>query len=43
MCKILLNTYRLLADVLSKIGVVERSGQGMNKIFLYTLAEGKPE
>lgn len=34
---------RLLADVLSKTGVVERSGQGMDKIFLYTLAEGKPE
>lgn len=33
---------RLLADVLSKTGVVERSGQGMDKIFLYTLAEGKP-
>ncbi len=34
---------RLLADVLSKTGIVERSGQGMDKIFLYTLAEGKPE
>ena len=33
---------RLLADVLSKTGIVERSGQGMDKIFLYTLAEGKP-
>lgn len=33
---------RLLADVLSKTGVVERSGQGIDKIFLYTLAEGKP-
>ena len=33
---------RLLADVLSKSGVVERSGQGMDKIFLYTLSEGKP-
>ena len=33
---------RLLADVLSKTGVVERSGQGMDKIFLYTLSEGKP-
>lgn len=32
---------RLLADVLSKTGVVERSGQGIDKIFLYTLAEGK--
>lgn len=34
---------RLLADVLSKTGIVERSGQGMDKIFLYTLEEGKPE
>lgn len=34
---------RLLADVLSKTGIVERSGQGIDKIFLYTLAEGKPE
>ena len=34
---------RLLADVLSKTGIVERSGQGMDKIFLYTLAEGKSE
>lgn len=34
---------RLLTDVLSKTGIVERSGQGMDKIFLYTLAEGKPE
>ncbi len=33
---------RLLADILSKTGIVERSGQGMDKIFLYTLAEGKP-
>lgn len=33
---------RLLADVLSKTGIVERSGQGLDKIFLYTLAEGKP-
>ena len=33
---------RLLADVLSKTGIVERSGQGMDKIFLYTLSEGKP-
>ena len=33
---------RLLADVLSKTGVVERSGQGLDKIFLYTLSEGKP-
>lgn len=32
---------RLLADILSKTGIVERSGQGIDKIFLYTLAEGK--
>ncbi|MDE6557018.1 MAG: putative DNA binding domain-containing protein [Duncaniella sp.] len=34
---------RLLADVLSKTGIVERSGQGIDKIFLFTLSEGKPE
>lgn len=34
---------RLLADVLAKTGVVERSGQGIDKIFLNTLAEGKAE
>lgn len=34
---------RLIADVLSKTGLVERSGQGIDKIFLYTLSEGKPE
>ncbi|MCD7720903.1 MAG: putative DNA binding domain-containing protein [Prevotellaceae bacterium] len=34
---------RLLADVLSKTGLVERSGQGIDKIFLYTLSEGKPK
>ena len=33
---------RLLADVLSKTGVVERSGQGIDKIFMLTLSEGKP-
>lgn len=33
---------RLIADVLSKTGIVERSGQGVDKIFLYTLSEGKP-
>lgn len=33
---------RLIADVLSKTGLVERSGQGVDKIFLYTLSEGKP-
>lgn len=34
---------RLLADVLSKTGLVERSGQGIDKIFYNTLTEGKPE
>ena len=34
---------RLLTDVLSKTGIVERSGQGVDKIFLYTLSEGKPK
>lgn len=34
---------RLLADILGKTGIVERSGQGMDKIFLNTLSEGKPE
>ena len=34
---------RLLADVLSKTGIVERSGQGIDKIYLLTLSEGKPE
>ena len=32
---------RLLADVLSKTGIVERSGQGIDKIFFNTLSEGK--
>lgn len=32
---------RLLADVLSKTGIVERSGQGVDKIFYDTLSEGK--
>ena len=32
---------RLLADVLSRTGIVERSGQGVDKIFLNTLSEGK--
>ena len=32
---------RLLADVLAKTGVVERSGQGVDKIVKNTLAEGK--
>lgn len=33
---------RLITDVLSKTGLVERSGQGMDRIFLFTLSEGKP-
>jgi ATP-dependent DNA helicase RecG len=32
---------RLLADVLQKTGIVERSGQGVDKIFYNTLTEGK--
>ncbi len=32
---------RLLADVLNKTGLVERSGQGVDRIFLDTLTEGK--
>lgn len=32
---------RLLADVLSRTGIVERSGQGVDKIFYRTLSEGK--
>lgn len=32
---------RLLADVLAKTGIVERSGQGVDKIFYDTLSEGK--
>lgn len=32
---------RLLTDVLSKTGIVERSGQGIDKIFYRTLSEGK--
>lgn len=34
---------RLLADVLAKTGIVERSGQGVDKIFYDTLSEGKKE
>ena len=34
---------RLLADVLQKTGIVERSGQGVDKIFYNTLVEGKAE
>ena len=32
---------RLLADVLAKTGIVERSGQGVDKIIRNTIAEGK--
>jgi ATP-dependent DNA helicase RecG len=32
---------RLLADVLARTGIVERSGQGVDKIIKNTLAEGK--
>lgn len=32
---------RLLADVLAKTGLVERSGQGIDKIYRETLSEGK--
>lgn len=31
----------MLSDVLSKTGIVERSGQGVDKIFYKTLSEGK--
>jgi len=34
---------RLMADVLLKTGLVERSGQGVDKIFSLTLSEGKAE
>ncbi|NMH89312.1 ATP-dependent DNA helicase RecG [Flavivirga sp. Y03] len=34
---------RLLADVLQKTGIVERSGQGVDKIFYNMLSEGKSE
>lgn len=32
---------RLMAEVLEKTGLVERSGQGIDKIYSYTLSEGK--
>lgn len=34
---------RLLTDILQKTGIVERSGQGIDKIFYQTLKEGKSE
>ena len=33
---------RLLTDILQKTGIVERSGQGVDKIYYKTLKEGKP-
>ena len=33
---------RLLADILLKTGLVERSGQGVDKLFLFSLMESKP-
>ena len=34
---------RLMTEVLEKTGLVERSGQGVDKIYSLTLQEGKPE
>lgn len=34
---------RLMTEILEKTGLVERSGQGVDKIFSITLSEGKPE
>lgn len=34
---------RLMAEILEKTGLVERSGQGVDKIFSITLSEGKAE
>lgn len=34
---------RLMTDILEKTGLVERSGQGVDKIFSITLSEGKSE
>ncbi|MBK7381230.1 MAG: putative DNA binding domain-containing protein [Ignavibacteriales bacterium] len=34
---------RLLSDVLAKTGMVERSGQGVDKIFYQSISEAKPE
>ena len=33
---------RLLADILLKTGLVERSGQGIDKLFQYSITESKP-
>ncbi|MCA0387063.1 MAG: putative DNA binding domain-containing protein [Bacteroidetes bacterium] len=34
---------RLLSDVMAKTGIVERSGQGIDKIYYQSLSEAKPE
>jgi ATP-dependent DNA helicase RecG len=34
---------KLIAEVLEKTGLVERSGQGVDRIFSETLSEGKPQ
>ncbi|MBN2595415.1 MAG: putative DNA binding domain-containing protein [Marinifilaceae bacterium] len=34
---------RIMTEVLEKTGLVERSGQGVDKIYSITLSEGKPE
>lgn len=34
---------RLLSDVLAKTGIVERSGQGIDKIYYQSISEAKPE
>lgn len=34
---------RLLADIMAKTGVVERAGQGIDKIYYQTITESKPE
>jgi ATP-dependent DNA helicase RecG len=34
---------RLMTEIMEKTGLVERSGQGIDKIFSNTLSEGKPE
>ena len=33
---------KLLCEVLQKTGLIERSGQGVDKIFYYSILEGKP-
>ena len=34
---------RIMTEILEKTGLVERSGQGVDKIYSITLSEGKPE